>query len=129
MIYLDSAPVVKLIRHEPSTAAVVGWLNERTGVPLVSSVLVQVEVPRALRRTAPAALAAVPTTLARLCRLEVDATVRATAASFLDPNMRCLDAIHLTTAMQVGSQLDGFVTYDSTLLGLAELGRLAVASP
>lgn len=129
MIYLDSAAVVKLIRHEPSTAALVSWLNERTGVPLVSSVLVEVEVPRALRRTAPAALPAVPTTLARLYRLEVDATVRATAASFLDPNMRSLDAIHLATAMQVGSQLDSFVTYDSHLLGFAELAGLPVASP
>ena len=70
MIYLDSAAVVKLVRHEPSTAALVGWLNARTGVPLVSSVLVEVEVPRALLGSAPTALPAVPATLARLYRLE-----------------------------------------------------------
>ena len=84
MIYLDSAAVVKLVRTEPSTEALVGWLNVRTDVPLVSSVLVEVEVPRALRRSDPTALPAVPATLARITRLEVDATVRAVAASSLD---------------------------------------------
>ena len=129
MIYLDSAAVVKLVRHEPSTAALIGWLNTRAGVPLVSSALVEVEVPRALRRSAPAAPPAVPATLARLYRLEIDPTVRATAAGFLDPNLRSLDAIHLATAMQIGSQLDSFVSYDSRLLGFAQLAGLPVASP
>jgi uncharacterized protein len=121
--------VVKLVRHEPSRAALVGWLNARAGVPLVSSALVEVEVPRALRRSAPAALPAVPATLARLYRLEIDPTVRATVAGFLDPNLRSLDAIHLATAMQIGSQLDSFVSYDSRLLGFAQLAGLPVASP
>ena len=129
MIYLDSAAVVKLVRHEPSTAALVGWLNARTGVPLVSSVLVEVEVPRALRRSAPAALPAVPATLGRLYRLEIDATVRAAAASFLDPNLRSLDAIHLATALQLGSQLNFFLSYDSRLLAFAQVAGLPVARP
>src|SRR5205807_5501668 len=87
VIYLDSAAVAKLVRTEPSTEALVGWLNVRTDVPLVSSVLVEVEVPRALRRSDPTALPAVPATLARITRLEVDVTVRAVAASFLDPRL------------------------------------------
>lgn len=129
MIYLDSAAVVKLVRNEPSTAALISWLNNRTGVPLVSSVLVEVEVPRALRRSAPAALPAVPAALARLYRLEVDATVRAAAASFLDPNLRSLDAIHLATALQLGRGLDAFVTYDGRLHAFAQRAGLPAASP
>ena len=129
MIYLDSAAVVKLVRHEPSTAALVAWLNARTNIPLVSSVLVEIEVPRALRRNDPASLPAVPSTLARINRLEVDATVRAIAASLPDPQLRSLEAIHLATALQVVGQLQSFVTYDGRLLSFAQLAGLPVASP
>jgi len=129
VIYLDSAAVVKLVRREPSTAALVSWLQARSGVPLVSSTLVEVEVPRALRRTVPGALPAVPATLARLYRLEMDSTVRAAAASFADPHLRTLDAIHLATAMQIAAQLQSFVTYDGRLLASAQLAGLPVASP
>ena len=129
MIYLDSAAVVKLVRTEPSTEALVGWLNVRIDVPLISSVLVEVEVPRALRRSDPTALPAVPATLARITRLEVDATVRVVAASFLDPRLRSLDAIHLATALQVAGQLQAFVTYDERLLASAQIAGLPVASP
>ena len=129
MIYLDSAAVVKLVRHEPSTAALVSWLHTRPGTALVSSALVEVEVPRALRRTVPAALPAVPGTLARLYRMEIDATIRATAASLADPQLRTLDAIHLATAMQLAAHLQAFVTYDSRLLASARHAGLPVASP
>lgn len=110
MIYLDFAAVVKLVRHEPRTTQLVAWLNARSPVPLVSSALVEVEVPRALRRFAPASLPAVPTTLARLYRLEIDAATRSSAASLTDPLLRSLDAIHLATAVQLGARLQSFVT-------------------
>jgi len=129
VIYLDSAAVVKLVRHEPGTAALVAWLNARAGVPLVSSTLVEVEVPRALRRSAPAALPAVPATLSRLYRLEMDAAVRTAAAGHPDATLRSLDAIHLATAALIGDQLQAFVTYDMRLLGVARHAGLPAASP
>jgi predicted nucleic acid-binding protein len=52
VIYLDSAAVVKLVRQESHTAELVAWLNAHGAAPLVSSALVEVEVPRALRRSA-----------------------------------------------------------------------------
>ncbi|HEY7199735.1 MAG TPA: VapC toxin family PIN domain ribonuclease, partial [Candidatus Dormibacteraeota bacterium] len=76
MIYLDSAAVVKLVRAESETAALVAWLAERPGAPLLSSTLVEVEVPRALRRLAPEAISTVPATLAKLYRVEINATIR-----------------------------------------------------
>jgi len=129
VIYLDSAALVKLVRLEHATSELVGWLNERPGVPLVCSVLAEVEVPRAIRRVAPDALAAVPATLARLYRLEIDATVRSSAAALAEPSLRTLDAIHVATAVGVGTDLQAFVSYDQRLLQTAaELG-LPVASP
>lgn len=129
MIYLDSAAVVKLIRHERRTPQLIAWLNAQLGEPLVSSALVEVEVSRALRRSASAALPAVPATLSRLYRLEVDATVRAAAASLPNPMLSTLDAIHLATAVQLGARLQSFVTYDTRLEAFARQAGLHVVSP
>jgi len=129
VIYLDSAALVKLVRLERFSQELVNWLNERPGLPLVSSALAEVEVPRAIRKAAPDALPAVPATLARLYRLEIDATVRITAAALIDPNLRTLDAIHVATAIGLGSELQAFVSYDQRLLQAAGDLGLAVASP
>lgn len=133
MIYLDSAAVVKLVRQEACTADLVSWLNDHGDAPLVSSALVEVEVPRALRRSAPQALIGVPAAVGRLFRLEIDSTVRATAAAFADPTLRSLDAIHLATAQvlinEAGAALVAFVTYDRRLLEAAKATGLPVASP
>ncbi len=133
MIYLDSAAVVKLVRQESCSADLVSWLNSHDDVPLVSSALVEVEVPRALRRSAPQALIGVPAAVGRLFRLEIDSTIRATAAAFAEPTLRSLDAIHLATAQllahEAGAALTAFVTYDRRLLECAKQVGLPVASP
>lgn len=72
MIYLDSSAVVKLVRLEVWTSGLVSWLGERPGPSLASSVLVDVEVSRALRRSAPEALAGLPGTLGRPYRVDLD---------------------------------------------------------
>jgi hypothetical protein len=133
VIYLDSAAVVKLVRREAETDDLVAWLNERSDAPLVSSALVEVEVPRALRRFAPQALMGVPAALARLYRVEMDATIRASAGAYQEPTLRGLDAIHLATAQMLAAQPDAafeaFVTYDHRLLVAASAVGLPVASP
>jgi predicted nucleic acid-binding protein len=103
VIYLDTSALVKLVRQEPASSDLVTWLGGRPNAALISSALVEVELPRALRRHAPEALPGVPGLLARLYLLEVDATVRATAAAYPDPQLRSLDAIHLATAHLAGS--------------------------
>jgi predicted nucleic acid-binding protein len=133
VIYLDSSAVVKLVRQEHASAELVAWLGERPDEALVASALVEVEVPRALRRSAPQALAGVPGALTRLYRLETDPTVRATAAAYADPGLRSLDAVHLATAQliagQPGAEAVTFVTYELRLLKAAEGIGLTVASP
>jgi predicted nucleic acid-binding protein len=133
VIYLDSAAIVKLVRSEAGSADLVAWLNARPDASLVSSALVEVEVPRALRRCAPQALAGVPSALARLYRVEIDATVRATAAAYLDHALRSLDAVHLATAQVLasgsGADLEAFVTYDKRLLAAARSLGLPTSSP
>lgn len=132
MIYLDSAALVKLVREEEETRALVTWLNTQPDQRLVSSVLVEVEVPRALRRSQPSVLGAVAATLARIDRIEVDAAIRATAAAYVDPDLRSLDAIHLATADELiasGKTVSAFVTYDIRLAEAARAATFTVAAP
>ena len=130
MIYLDTSALVKLIRREPESHALADWLDARPSTLWVSSTLIEVELPRALRRTGPALLADVPATVARVARYEIDDMVRAAAAALTDPTLRSLDAIHLATARGVfGNQLTAFVTYDPRLLASAAATGLTVASP
>jgi predicted nucleic acid-binding protein len=133
LIYLDSAAVVKLARTERETAALEAWLATRSQPLLVSSALVEVEVPRALRRAAPEALAAIARVLDRITRLEINAAVRARAAGYPATSLRTLDAIHLATADLVaeraGEPLEAFVTYDARLAQAAAAIGLATASP
>jgi uncharacterized protein len=130
MIYLDTAALVKLVRREPASDELVDWLNAQVDRIFVSSALVEVELPRALRRFEPALLSAAPSVLAQVSVYDVDETVRATAAAYQDPLIRSLDAIHLATADAVlGDDLTAFVTYDRRLLATAKAIGLPTASP
>lgn len=130
MLYLDTSALVKLIRREPESGDLAEWLDSQVPSPWVSSTLVEVELPRALRRTDPALTAHVPTMIARLARYEIDDVVRAAAAAYPDPELRSLDAIHLATASAVfGDRLTAFVTYDWRLRDAAAVVGLPVAMP
>jgi predicted nucleic acid-binding protein len=132
VIYLDTAAIVKLIRRENETEALHAWLTAQQDKTLVASTLVEIEVPRALRRTDPGRLVAVPTLLAKLNRIPMDDTIRATAAAYADPNLRTLDAIHLASAQTLvleGLPLTALVTYDKRLLVAASDAGLTTAAP
>jgi len=131
VIYLDSSAIVKLIRVERESAALRDWLNTR-GEPPITSVLAEVEVPRALRRSAPAALAAMPGVLARISRVEMDTSVRATAGAYVTDALRSLDAIHLATAeilVAGGRSVSAFVTYDERQAAAVTATGLPVEMP
>jgi predicted nucleic acid-binding protein len=130
MIYLDTAALVKLIRREPESDGLADWLDARAGMPWVSSALIEVELPRALRRIEPALLGDVPAVVARVARYDVDPVVRAAAAAYPDPDLRSPDAIHLATARTIfGHRLAAFVTYDRRLLAAAATSGLPVENP
>jgi predicted nucleic acid-binding protein len=132
VIYLDSCAIVKLIRPEDESVPLSRWLNEQGGASVVTTDLAEVEVARALRRNSPDRLAVMPNVLAQINRIEMDASVRATAAAYVDPLLRSLDAIHLATAdtlVASGKAVSAFVTYDKRLAtAAAEIG-LSVAAP
>jgi len=57
VIYLDSSALMKLVRREQETAALVEWLEVRHEQAVVSSELGRIEVLRAARRAGDGALA------------------------------------------------------------------------
>jgi predicted nucleic acid-binding protein len=91
--------------------------------------LAEVELSRALRRSSPQALAYVPIALSDLYLMDITRVVRQTAASYGDPLLRSLAAIHLATAQVLTGGLDAFVTYDKRLLEAAAGVGLPVAAP
>lgn len=129
MIYLDSAAIVKLVHPEAETPALELWLADRVDVHRVSSVLSEIEVHRAIRRSAPKALGRVAPVLATLYRLDITSAIRSAAAAFSDPTLRSLDAIHLATALRLGAELDTFVSYDKRLLACAAAAGLPTVGP
>jgi hypothetical protein len=131
VIYLDSSAVVKMIRPEAESRDLVEWLNGRNEAT-VTSVLTEVEVPRALRRWSPAHLAAMPGVLARINRVEMDASVRATAGAYVADALRSLDAIHVATAevlVASGKAVTAFVTYDTRQATAVAAAGIPVVAP
>ncbi|HET9173347.1 MAG TPA: type II toxin-antitoxin system VapC family toxin [Actinospica sp.] len=133
MIYLDTCAVAKLARHERETEALFDWLDTREHESLVSSVLLEIELERALRRVDPAALVRIPRILSGISRVELNAAVRATAGAYQDPLLRSLDAIHLATAQTIaastGTEISAFVTYDKRLIAAARAVGVHVEHP
>ena len=134
MIYLDSAAVVKLVRQEEHSADLVAWLNTQVKVPLVSSVLVEVEVP-----SGPCAARHHRPWWECQPRLDGCSGWRSTPRSGQQrqpspkPTLRSLDAIHLATAQvlanEAGAALTAFVSYDQRLLASARKAEFPTASP
>lgn len=127
--YLDSSALVKLVVLEPESTALGEFLRHRP--TRLSSGLAEVEVPRALRRAGFNApdLRRAAALLTRLSLVEVDRTILRAAAALAPPALRSLDAIHLATALSLGPDLAGIVTYDQRLAAAAARLELDVWAP
>ena len=95
----------------------------------VASAIVEVDVVRAVRRAAPELTALAQNVVSQVAVLEATEAIRERAA-FLEPaTLRSLDALHLATALEIGDDLDGLVTYDDRLSAVAETFGLRVLAP
>ncbi len=125
--YLDSSAIVKLAIEEPDSAALRRHLRRRR--PLVSSALARTEVARALLFEGDAGIARGRSVLSRLDLIRVNDRVLNAAGTLLPPDLRSLDAIHLTTAQQLGAELSQMVTYDERMIDAARDLGIRTASP
>lgn len=127
--YLDASALVKLMRPEPESEALVEALA-RWPVRIASEVVL-VELACTARRLGGAELRDRAKAIAdglHLIPFSPAIRERAVGTAF-DPPLRALDAIHLSTALELGADLDGFVAYDDDLCRAAEGRRLVVHRP
>ena len=125
--YLDSSAIVKLAVREAESAALRHFLRRRS--PLVSSALARTEVLRALLPAGEKAIARGRSVLRRLDLVRVSPRVLDAAGLWLPPGLRSLDAIHLATAQELGSELRAFVTYDGRMAEAAKQIGYRVLNP
>lgn len=124
---------MKLVRPEELSADLSRWFNERKTQSVISSVLIEVELIRATRRSVPERIPRASSVLRGIGVVTVSPSVIARAAGYDDPDLRSLDAIHLATAEHVVSvtneNMEAFVAYDERLLAAARDVGLPVAAP
>lgn len=133
LFYVDASALVKLVRDEPESDALRTFLLD---ADLVSSELVLTEVPRAIRRAAAddpsfpidALVERAGEVLEAIALLPLDRGLLQTAGALAEPTLRALDAIHVTSAIDL-SPSDGFVTYDVRQGAAARLAGLRTVSP
>jgi predicted nucleic acid-binding protein len=127
LVYLDSSALVKLVVHEPRSAALRAYLRRQP--ERLSCGLARTEVLRAVRPLGPAALETARRLLRSIDLIRLDDALL-DAAGVLEPlTLRSLDAIHLAAAQLVAPALRAVVTYDRRMADAAASLGLPVATP
>lgn len=130
LIYLDTSAVVKLFIAEPETPDLRKWFASQPQPRLVSSALLGVELIRVLSLMDPGMIGAAEAFLASdVDIVEITPSVLSGATHLPPPRLRTLDAIHLTTALDLAEVLDVMLSYDKVLLDAAHDHGLTVAAP
>jgi predicted nucleic acid-binding protein len=127
VIYLDSSAIVKLAVSEPESSALRRYLSRRK--TLVTSALARTEVSRALLPQGADAVLRGDEVLRRMHLLRVNDRVLSEAGRMEPAELRSLDAIHMATAKQFGTELKRVVTYDARMADAARALGWRVSSP
>ena len=109
---------MKLVAQEAESEALRIWIASIED-NVVSSELARVELLRAVRRR-DSGLIDQGRSLLRLTQLLALSASVFEDAGLLDPiSLRSLDALHLASALSLGDELDGLVTYDTRMADAA----------
>lgn len=125
MLYLDTSAFLKLLVDEEHSDAVRAALE---AAPAWSSTLLAVEAHRAARRLGLAA-DAVARALETVSLVLPSEATYATAATIGDDALRALDALHLASALELGGDLEGLVTYDRRLAAGGHAAGVTILAP
>ena len=112
LVYLDSSALVKLVVREAESDAVRAWLVEHAAT--VTSALAVTEVRRAVSRLSPqrGLLDRARLVLDGVALLAVNHDILERAVRLAPKELRTLDAIHIASALSLGTDLLAFVSYD-----------------
>ena len=126
--YLDTSALVRLVVDEPETQALFGWLSSEPWQPVACD-LARIELLRAVRRAAPDRMTQARAALETVTLTQVTTAVVEAAARPEPWTLRTLDALHLASALDLGDDLEGLVTYDGRLADAARYHGVGVVSP
>lgn len=129
MNYFDSSALLKLLFEERESAQLEHWVSVQADIPAVSSELAKVEVIRAVRRLDPQVLPAARRLVAQLDLVPLTSDLIESAGDVGSDLLRSLAAIHLASALSLGSALTAFVAYDARLTTAAQAADLPTAQP
>lgn len=130
VVYVDTSAALKLVSLEAESEAYLRYVEAQlsSGVTLVSSQLLEVELARfAVRENVDHTRSIVPV-VEQHSRIAITGDIVRRAVG-IQHHVRSLDAIHLATALQLGSSLRAFATYDRMLGAVAEKLGLPVVAP
>lgn len=126
--YFDTPALSKLVVAEPETSELVAWIGEQNA-PAVASDLARTALLRVTRRLAPHRISDARAVLASVNLASLHAGVFELAGDVEPPDLRSLDAIHLASALDLGPDLEGIVTYDLRLAMAARSHGVEVYCP
>ncbi|MFT4137334.1 type II toxin-antitoxin system VapC family toxin [Microbacterium sp.] len=127
MHYADTSALVKLAVVEAESDALFTWVSG--GIELATSDLARTELVRAVRRVAPSAIGQARDVLARVILLRASPAIFEEAARLDPAELRTLDAVHLASALSLGDDLEGLLTYDDRLADAARVLGVPVVAP
>jgi predicted nucleic acid-binding protein len=127
--YCDTSALVKLVLTEQETGAIEDAV-ESGNWQLVTSELTVAELGRAARRGGPEYIAKARVLLdSGIDILRLSRAIFERAAELDPPGLRTLDAIHLASALSLGTACNGVVTYDARMQQAARIVGLTVVAP
>ncbi len=124
--YLDTSAFLKLITLEEESQAMRLWFRSHS--PIWSSHLLHTEALRAGMRLG-ISNDSIEDVLDAVSLILPSSTTFLVAGQLSSSTLRSLDALHLATAMEIGSDLEGMITYDDRLIEAARSTSIKVYSP
>lgn len=126
--YLDTSAFMKLVVEEASSKRMRAWHSSHKG-QVVSSELMRIEALRTARTLKGSFLAPTRHALRTVHLIALSRSVCDMAAELSLEEIRSLDALHLASALLLGNELAGIVTYDEKLATAARSAGLEVIQP
>jgi uncharacterized protein len=126
MWYIDSSAIIKLIRLEKESAALIKKLPSG----LIASRISRIEVTRTIIRYEPDLLDATYDVLADIQMVPVEdaiITIAENLPQFID--LRSLDSLHIASALSIKNVLEGVITYDKEMVKAAVALGFKTLSP
>jgi predicted nucleic acid-binding protein len=132
LLYLDTSAALKRIKAEPESQALEAFVaaHEAMDCRPVSSELLRTELARAMWPGGVVAQQDVAMLLAGIEQIPISRAILDQAGSLLPgQRLRSLDAIHLASALGLGTELYALVSYDGRMLAIAGQLGMVTASP